>query len=114
MEEYEKLGIYQLRILARQLGVKDITLYKKSDLIDKIKDIVSGKTKPYIKTTKQGRPAKNLEAFEIKDIVSSLQITNESYNQISKELKSIFINLRNFNSKVNVLIDNFLEKFDDE
>lgn len=110
MNKYEDLGIYQLRVVAREIGVKNATIYKKKDLIKKIIDIEKGKTKPYKKTTKQGRPAKDLNMEEIKKIVSNSQINIESPKKVAEELRFIFTNLKEFNINFNALIDKFLEK----
>jgi len=59
-EELEKLGIYQLRIYARHVGVKLPTTIKKAELIDSILAILNGQSEPYVKSTKKGRPAKEL------------------------------------------------------
>ena len=61
-EELEKLGIYQLRIYARQVGVKLATTLKKADLIDSIMNVLNGNQEPYVKPTKKGRPAKEFIA----------------------------------------------------
>lgn len=108
--KYEDLGIYQLRVLAREMGVKNATIYKKEDLIIKIRNIENGKTKPYVRKTKQGRPAKDVDMEEIKKIVSNSQINIESPKKITEELKIIFTNLKEFNINFNALIDKFLEK----
>ena len=59
-DELEKLGIYQLRMYARRVGVKLATTLKKADLIDAILQVVSGEKEPYVKKTKKGRPPKEI------------------------------------------------------
>jgi len=59
-EKLQELGIFEIRNIARDVGVYSPTLFKKQELIDKIMKIMSGKEEPYIKKTKQGRPPKNI------------------------------------------------------
>lgn len=59
-EELEKMGIYQLRVYARQVGVKLATTLRKADLVDAVLKIMSGEKERYIKTTKKGRPPKEI------------------------------------------------------
>lgn len=64
VEALEKLGIYELRNVARQIGVYSPTLYKKDELIAKVMNIVSGEEQPYVKKTNQGRPPKQIAGLE--------------------------------------------------
>lgn len=57
-EQLEKLSIFELRDFARKIGVFNPTVLKKNDLICAIQDIQSGKVKPHVSKTKQGRPPK--------------------------------------------------------
>ena len=59
-ESLEKLGIFEVRNIAREVGIYSPTTLKKQELVEKIIDVISGKEKPYLKTTKQGRPPKNI------------------------------------------------------
>lgn len=59
-DELEKLGIYQLRMYAREVGVKLATTLKKADLIDAVLSVLNGEKEPYVKKTKKGRPPKDL------------------------------------------------------
>ncbi len=54
------LGIFQLRDLARSVGVHLPTTYKKDDLIEKILQVANGETMPFVPKNKKGRPPKNL------------------------------------------------------
>ena len=45
-DNLDKLGIYELRTLAREVGVYSPTTLKKNELMDQILNIVSGKEKP--------------------------------------------------------------------
>ena len=53
----ESCGIYPLRQIGRQIGVKKPSSLKKTDLINAILDLQNGYIKPYF--TNKGRPAKN-------------------------------------------------------
>ena len=64
VEALQKLGIYELRNLARQIGVYSPTRFKKEDLIEKIMAIVQGVDAPYKRKTNQGRPAKQMAGFD--------------------------------------------------
>ena len=57
-EQIEKLGIYELRSLARSMGVQSPTSKKREELISAIKDIQSGTLKPQFNNF--GRPVKKL------------------------------------------------------
>ena len=52
--DYSKANIHVLRMYAKEIGVKSPSVYTKSVLIEKIKAVESGKTKPYF--SKRGRP----------------------------------------------------------
>lgn len=60
----DNLSIFELRDLARKVGVFNPTVLKKNELINQICDIQSGKTKPYVSKTKQGRPPKEIGGYE--------------------------------------------------
>ena len=55
----EQLGIYELRSLARSVGVKSPTTKKREELISSIQDIRAGKTAPVL-NNHFGRPCKTL------------------------------------------------------
>ena len=59
----EDLSIFQLRELARNIGVFSPTILKKAELIQSINDIKSGKIKPHIANTRQGRPPKKINGL---------------------------------------------------
>ena len=60
-ENLDKLGIYDLRSLARKVGVNSPTSKKKEKLIEEIKSIQSGSQKPVF-NNKFGRPVKSLNS----------------------------------------------------
>ena len=63
-EALQNLGIYELRNVARQVGVYSPTKYKKEILVDKILAIMQGDEQPYVKKTNQGRPAKQIAGID--------------------------------------------------
>lgn len=65
-EQLNELNIFGLREIARRTGVSSPTTKKKEELIDGILAIRSGKMKPHVRKTKQGRPPKE---FALKDFV---------------------------------------------
>ncbi len=56
----ENLSIYELRDVARNIGVQSPSSKKKDVLISMIMDIVSGKSTPHEKKSNKGRPARPL------------------------------------------------------
>lgn len=52
-------SIFELRNIAREMGVLSPTLYKKDVLIEKILKIINGEEKPQMPKSRQGRPPKN-------------------------------------------------------
>ena len=59
LSQLENMGIFQLRELAREIGVHLPTTLKKNDLIEKIRGIANGDAEPFVSTTKKGRPPKS-------------------------------------------------------
>ncbi|NCB48420.1 MAG: hypothetical protein EOM55_02170 [Clostridia bacterium] len=51
-------SIFELRNVARDMGVRSPTIYKKEELIVKIMNIMKGEVKPELPKTRQGRPPK--------------------------------------------------------
>lgn len=58
------LSIFELRDLARKVGVFNPTVLKKKELISQICDIYAGKTNPHVSKTKQGRPPKEIGGYD--------------------------------------------------
>jgi len=89
-ESLEKLGIFELRNLAREIGVYSPTIYKKEVLIEKILLIINGKEEPYVSKTKQGRPPKSISSINnIIDIFipkSNAEEKEKSYNTLSYDI----------------------------
>ena len=64
LKNLEDLGIFQLRQLAREIGVHLPTTMRKNELIKSIKEISSGQVRPFVPSTKKGRPAKPLQTSQ--------------------------------------------------
>lgn len=78
IETLQELGIFELRNIAREVGVYSPTTLKKQEIIEKIMRVVSGKEKPYIKTTKQGRPPKNISGLnDFVEVIVPSKVLNE-------------------------------------
>ena len=62
LDEYSmrQASIFELRNIAREMGVNSPTIYKKETLIEKILKIMNGEEKPQMPKSRQGRPPKNL------------------------------------------------------
>lgn len=80
-ESLSNLGIYELRELARQVGVKSPTTKLRSELCDTILKIKSGEIQPNCVNLKKGRPPKSIK--------KSITIENENatYNVSNFEIK---------------------------
>ncbi len=63
-ENLNEFGIFQLREIARSVGVHLPTTYKKDDLIEKILQVISGEIAPFVAKNKKGRPPKNFIGYE--------------------------------------------------
>lgn len=83
-EELYQFGIYQLRDIARKLGVHLPTTYKKEELIEQILKIQSGELKPFVAKNKKGRPPKNF--------VMKTEWTEQELKNISPESKTSWSN----------------------
>lgn len=65
IDEYSmrQASIFELRNLARDIGVNSPTIYKKEELISKILKIASGEEKPQMPKSRQGRPPKKMHVY---------------------------------------------------
>lgn len=64
VDKLKELGIFELRNIAREVGVYLPTTLKKNELIKKITKILNGEEEPYVRTTKQGRPHKGINSID--------------------------------------------------
>lgn len=100
-EKLQELGIFELRNIARDVGVYSPTLFKKQELIDKIMRVITGKDEPYIKKTKQGRPPKNISTLnDFVDVIMPSKIFEEKKNTNYSYFNDIneSINVEDYNS----------------
>jgi transcription termination factor Rho len=115
-ESLQKLGIFELRNLAREVGVYSPTIYKKQEIIDKILEIVTGKKEPYIAKTKQGRPPKSinsvnniLDIFIPKNaIANSYEKYNSSYDELINTSRLVAME-KNANNSYNAHTENLVK-----
>lgn len=77
----EDLGIYELRVLARQVGVKSPTSKKREELLVAIKNILEGKQDPYTRKDGRGRPTKMTATID--EFSSVLVPSNLNYDMQS-------------------------------
>lgn len=63
-QSLNELGIFQLRTLARSIGVHLPTTMKKQELIEQILKVANGQIAPFVPTSKKGRPAKQIVEFK--------------------------------------------------
>ena len=74
------MGIFDLRSLARDIGVHSPTIYKKEELISKIMQIMSGEKTPQMPKSRQGRPPKERNNFIVNQDNGLLTLSNTFYN----------------------------------
>ena len=86
-EQLSEINIYYLRNIAREIGVRAPTCLTKTNLINEILKINSGKKEP-TKPNKAGRPIK--KAFNVEDLENEekcLQKKKELIDEILKEIE---------------------------
>jgi transcription termination factor Rho len=92
-QNLEKLGIFELRNLAREVGVHSPTTYRKEELIENILLIIEGKKEPHIAKSKQGRPPKSIQGvnnlLNIFIPKSALEEEKNNYNELSYDVSSL-------------------------
>ena len=109
MSKYDDLGIFELRAIGREIGVKSPTTYKRDELIKNIENIEKGIIEPYRKTKRQGRPAKNINIKVVGVINDEAKLNLDSAKKLIREYKLFYLALKNINQQTNKLIDDFLE-----
>ena len=109
-DELLKFGIYQLRTIGREVGVKLPTTYNKNDLINEILSVTSGEKEPYFKQTKKGRPPKEIK----QEIFDKSNQKLSDYLRVSREeLFYLNDNSRDYESKEEIDINGLLLTCDD-
>ena len=73
-----RLGIFELRNMARDLGVRSPTTLTKEVMIEKMLHIIRGEVDPYTPQSKRGRPPKNAYKEYDADESSSVAILKQS------------------------------------
>lgn len=76
-------GIFELRKMGRDLGVKCPTSLKKEQLINEILLIINGKTEPFVRKNRRGRPPKTITASTgaiIDNFIPCVEEKKYSYN----------------------------------
>ncbi len=99
MSIYEKYSIYELRNIARQLGVKSPTTKKHAQLVAEIEE--KKQSNEIVITSKKGRPSK--EFFMLKEVVVQNQnipndcvlVKKNDINSIIKDIEELLNNLKN-------------------
>ena len=86
-----------------------IPLQCENQLIESIEALYNGEMKPYRKTEKRGRPAKFSNYEELKEHVKNSQLNKDCFSDTVNNYMQFFAELKNFNIKMNILIDRFLE-----
>lgn len=75
-------SIFELRNLARDMGVNSPTIYKKEELIEKILKIANGEEKPQMPKSRQGRPPKKMHSYNEEKGLNFLRGLSESDSYI--------------------------------
>lgn len=85
-EKLNSLGIFELRNLARSLGVKSPTTLKRSELISEIELVFSGKKPKYVRATRQGRPPKVMSnPSDLMNIITPVEYDKEQHEFINQK-----------------------------
>ena len=71
-------SIFELRNIARDVGVASPTIYKKEELLAKIFQIINGEAKPHVPKSKQGRPPKSLASTVRKSVIDVVLPTTDN------------------------------------
>lgn len=100
VEKLQELGIFEIRNIAREVGVYSPTTLKKEELIEKIMRVINGIDKPYIKKTKQGRPPKNINNInKFMDVI----VPSKIFENAKKNESKCYFNDLNDSIDVNVV-----------
>ncbi|MBE5746295.1 MAG: hypothetical protein E7359_03305 [Clostridiales bacterium] len=100
VEKLKELGIFEIRNIAREVGVYSPTTIKKETLIEKITNIVNGIEKPYVKKTKQGRPPKSINSInQLMDVI----VPSKIFENTPKNLNECYFNDLNESIDVNIV-----------
>ena len=78
-------SIFELRNIARDIGVASPTIYKKEELIEKIFQIINGEAKPHIPKSRQGRPPKSIATSTRKSVIDVILPTGNNVYTIDEQ-----------------------------
>lgn len=111
-KKLNKYGLMQLRIYAKNIGVKAPTAYTKTELIKKIEQVENGIVPPHF--TDKGRPQINtfvdFDKTKNEEDISDIQIENLEVRKKILELNNISIKLeKTFYDFKKTLIEIFKE-----
>lgn len=84
-------SIFELRNIARELGVYSPTIYKKEELIHKMMQIVNGEVAPHVPKSKQGRPPKSMSSSKVIDAFLPTQADLEDTFSLSVGDKTLIL-----------------------
>lgn len=81
MENYDDLSLVELRVAARKLGVKNVTTYRKSELLEVVKDAVSANGH-----TTEKQSEENETEYSVRNVESEKEIPSANGNQPNSEI----------------------------
>lgn len=90
-ELLKNMGVYELRELARQVGVSSPTTKKRKQLEQEILKIAKGESNPQIKKSQKGRPPKSIKKVEnVLDVFVPKQLLEITFNKkVDNEIKQL-------------------------
>ncbi len=91
-------GIFELRKIGRDIGVKSPTSKDKNQLVGDILDIVNGRSEPYVAMNRRGRPPKGVDNNANAEIFSKI-ITNIGTDTLILDQQAQYEGLSNFIKK---------------
>jgi len=111
-DQLENLSIFELRDFARKIGVFNPTVLKKNDLISAIQDVQSGKVKPHVSKTKQGRPPKEigrLVSIFVPGEVMDIPTMQEKFYEPKEEPVKFYCNMEKPEDGDAILFEGYFE-----
>lgn len=109
-EQIEQLGIYELRTLARNMGVSSPTTKRRDVLISEIKEIKAGKKKPNF-NNKLGRPVKvhtSQDSLLTKIMVSDAELEAKINQSMPKNTSNALVFAQNLGKDADVPVNYIL------
>ena len=81
-------SIFELRTIARNMGVNSPTIYKKEDLINKMMKIINGEEKPEIPKSRAGRTPKHIISNSYNGGVDKSSLFDEENKDLNYNLQN--------------------------